>query len=301
MFVGLCGGSESIRRLCAETLMREFAYELLHMDKDSWTSILDHVTGRWQENFVALSVTSMAQLEELSRRPFFLLVNIQDPTHSAQFDITQIQLQAKSAIILCHSGTLQELQSCIKTCLAPALLAKLARPEWDAYFLRIAEFSARRTNCMKRGVGAVLVLDKTIIATGYNGTARGTLNCMDGGCRRCNSSTIRCGQALDSCLCLHAEENAMIEAGRTRARGATLYTTTSPCLSCAKKICQVGIERVVFSQNYSMDHFSAELFEQAGIVMEQKQAVSIGPLVISSTDLNCAQMQRLTLSPSSPN
>jgi dCMP deaminase len=111
----------------------------------------------------------------------------------------------------------------------------LVRPNWDTYFMRLAYLIASRTNCMKRAVGSVIVQDKRIIAAGYNGTPFGIKNCNEGGCARCNSMTAS-GAGLDTCYCIHAEENAVIEAGRQKAAGATIYVTTYPCLMCAKKI-----------------------------------------------------------------
>jgi dCMP deaminase len=86
---------------------------------------------------------------------------------------------------------------------------------------------------MKRMVGAVIVNDFRIAATGYNGTPFLTTNCNQGGCKRCNSNTPQ-GVGLDECICIHAEENAVIEAGRAKAKGGTLYVTLFPCLMCAK-------------------------------------------------------------------
>jgi len=100
------------------------------------------------------------------------------------------------------------------------------RPGWDAYFMQLASLAAKRSNCMKRRVGCVLVREKRVIATGYNGTPRGLKNCNDGGCARCNGGSAG-GTGLDTCLCLHAEENALLEAGRERVGvGATLYCDT---------------------------------------------------------------------------
>lgn len=104
---------------------------------------------------------------------------------------------------------------------------------------------------MKRAVGAVIVNDFRIISTGYNGTPFGCTNCNEGGCERCNSNTAS-GLRLDECLCIHAEENAVIEAGRTRANGGTIYCTLSPCLSCSKSLVQAGIKRIVYNRKYSM-------------------------------------------------
>ncbi|KAG5457259.1 MAG: regulator of chromosome condensation 1/beta-lactamase-inhibitor protein II [Olpidium bornovanus] len=125
--------------------------------------------------------------------------------------------------------------------------------------MQLSDFAARRSNCMKRAVGCILVKDRRIISTGYNGTPRGLRNCGEGGCRRCNMNS-RCGHSLDTCLCLHAEENALIEAGRTR-----LDDGQSTLKGCAKKIVQVGVSEVVYSQAYGMDDLTRELFEAAGV------------------------------------
>lgn len=106
----------------------------------------------------------------------------------------------------------------------------LLRPSWDSYFMYLANLAARRSNCMKRRVGCVLVRDRRVIATGYNGTPKNLENCNSGGCTRCNRGT-PCGKGLDRCLCMHAEENALLEAGRERiGNGSTIYCNTCPCL-----------------------------------------------------------------------
>ncbi|EAU34686.1 deoxycytidylate deaminase [Aspergillus terreus NIH2624] len=127
------------------------------------------------------------------------------------------------------------------------------RPNWDQYFMQLASLAALRSNCMKRRVGCVLVRDHRVISTGYNGTPRHLKNCNEGGCPRCNRGEGG-GVGLSTCLCLHAEENALLEAGRERIReGAILYCDTCPCLTCTVKIAQVGISEVVYSQGYNMD------------------------------------------------
>lgn len=105
---------------------------------------------------------------------------------------------------------------------------QLVRPSFDTYFLRLAEVAASRSNCMKSGIGAVIAKEQRVVSTGYNGTPCGLTNCNQGGCPRCNKN-ISQGKELDKCLCLHAEESAIIEAGRPRTIGATLYTTHFPC------------------------------------------------------------------------
>ncbi|KIX98453.1 uncharacterized protein Z520_05754 [Fonsecaea multimorphosa CBS 102226] len=144
------------------------------------------------------------------------------------------------------------------------------RPTWDAYFMTLASLASHRSNCMKRRVGCVLVHNFRIISTGYNGTPRGLVNCNEGGCPRCNGSGNAGGVALSTCLCLHAEENALLEAGRERIRdGAVLYCDTCPCLTCSVKIAQVGVKEVVYSQSYNMDDASREVLQDAGVVLRQ--------------------------------
>jgi len=140
------------------------------------------------------------------------------------------------------------------------------RPDWDEYFMGIAQTVARRSNCVSRQVAAVLVKGRRIISTGYNGTPSGLTNCDEGGCPRCNSSTPS-GKDLDKCLCSHAEENAIIQAAYhgTAVAGSTLYSTLYPCLTCTKMIINGGIKRVVYAEDYNQETLSVELLEKAGI------------------------------------
>ena len=145
---------------------------------------------------------------------------------------------------------------------------KLKRPSWDKYFMDIAHVAATRSNCSRRQVAAVLVRDKQIISTGYNGTPRGIKNCADGGCPRCNSN-VPSGEQLGQCLCSHAEENAIVQAAcyGIAVKGATLYTTFSPCLQCAKMIINAGISEVIYYQHYTIDDVSLALLREAGVVV----------------------------------
>ncbi|KAN0133183.1 Cytidine deaminase-like protein [Lactarius tabidus] len=159
--------------------------------------------------------------------------------------------------------------------------ANRLRPSWDSYFMTLASLASMRSNCMKRRVGAILVRNKRILATGYvytlrvrlyslalypsyNGTPLGLTNCNEGGCTRCNGSDER-----ESCLCLHAEENALLEAGRERVEGATLYCNTCPCLTCTVKIVQTGVKEVVYNLSYKVDDASAKVFQDAGVVLRR--------------------------------
>ena len=142
------------------------------------------------------------------------------------------------------------------------------RPDWDEYFMEIAKVVAARSNCSRRHVAAVIVKDKRIISTGYNGTPRGIRNCNEGGCPRCKSNAPS-GTALEECLCSHGEENAIVQAAYhgISIKGATLYTTFSPCLLCAKMIINGGIAEVVFNEHYSIDGTARRILQEAGVIL----------------------------------
>jgi len=130
----------------------------------------------------------------------------------------------------------------------------------------VAGVAASRSNCLSRHVGACIVKDRQIVSTGYNGTPKGIKNCNEGGCPRCWSGA-ESGTRLDECLCVHAEENAIVQAACNgiRIQGATLYTTFCPCSYCAKSIINAGIKRVVYREAYAMDQITQRLFAEAGI------------------------------------
>lgn len=142
------------------------------------------------------------------------------------------------------------------------------RPSWDTYFMSLAKLAAERTNCMKRRVGCVIARNKRMVATGYNGTPSGVKNCHQGGCGRCNGSQSSQGVGLDLCLCLHAEENAIIEAGRERCEGSVLYTNLFPCILCSKKIVQSGISRIVFEKHYATDEAAESLLRAGNVIID---------------------------------
>ncbi len=149
-------------------------------------------------------------------------------------------------------------------------LMSTTRPGWDEYFMQIAKIVALRSNCMKRKVAAVIVQDKRIISTGYNGTPRGVKNCNEGGCPRCNSFADS-GSALGDCLCSHAEENSIVQAAYhgTSVKGSTLYSTFSPCLICTKMIINAGIREVVFNLDYPLAEVANGLLHEAGVKLRK--------------------------------
>jgi dCMP deaminase len=121
------------------------------------------------------------------------------------------------------------------------------RPSWDEYFMKIAEDASTRSNCLRRKVGALIVKQRNIISAGYNGTPIGVKNCFEGGCPRCQSD-VEPGQGYDTCICVHAEANAILLAARhgNATDGGVLYTTLRPCFSCLKEAVQAGIREIVF-------------------------------------------------------
>ncbi len=140
------------------------------------------------------------------------------------------------------------------------------RPGWDSYFMEIAHVVARRSNCLRRSVAAVIVKDRRIISTGYNGTPRGITNCFEGGCLRCAGDAAS-GENLGECICSHAEENAIVQAAYhgIAVAGGTLYCTISPCLMCTRMIINAGIEEVVYESEYCFTEQAKRLFREAGI------------------------------------
>jgi dCMP deaminase len=133
----------------------------------------------------------------------------------------------------------------------------------------IVDLVAQRSTCMRRQVGAVIVKDKNILATGYNGAPRGLAHCMDVGCLR-DQLNVPSGEKHELCRGLHAEQNAIIQAAYhgVGINGATIYSATFPCIICTKMIINAGIVRVVYKEAYN-DRLSGDLLKEAGIAVEQ--------------------------------
>ena len=149
------------------------------------------------------------------------------------------------------------------------------RPDWDRYFMQIAKVVALRSNCMKRKVAALVVKDRRIISTGYNGTPRGVKNCNEGGCPRCYALGAS-GRDLEHCFCSHAEENAITQAAYhgIELKQATVYCTYSPCILCAKMIINAGVREVVFEGTYALEEVTTALFQEAGVQIRRLGPVS---------------------------
>ncbi len=143
------------------------------------------------------------------------------------------------------------------------------RPSWDEYFMQMAEIAKTRSTCCRRKVGAVIVKNKRILATGYNGAPSGTAHCLDIGCLR-EELEIPSGYRHELCRGLHAEQNAMIQAAYhgVAIAGSVLYVTLQPCVLCAKMAINAGIKKIVFKGNYS-DDLSLEILKEAGVELIQ--------------------------------
>lgn len=142
---------------------------------------------------------------------------------------------------------------------------KINRPTWDEYFISIAKLVSTRSTCLRRKVGAVIVKDKKILTTGYNGAPSNIRHCEETGCLR-EKLKVPSGERHELCRGLHSEQNALLQAALhgVSVKDAILYSTTHPCVICAKMVINAGIKEVVISGGYP-DKMSRDLFKEAGI------------------------------------
>jgi len=143
------------------------------------------------------------------------------------------------------------------------------RPSWEEYFLEMAGLVAKRSTCLRRSVGAVLVKDKRILATGYNGAPSGLKHCIEVGCLR-RKLNIPSGERHELCRALHAEQNALIQASLygISVKGSSLYSTCQPCVICAKMLINAGIKEVIISKGYP-DKLAMNFFKAARIKVKR--------------------------------
>jgi dCMP deaminase len=140
-----------------------------------------------------------------------------------------------------------------------------SRPSWEEYFMSIAQLVAKRSTCLRRQVGAVIVKNNNILATGYNGTPSGISHCADVGCLR-DQLKIPSGERHELCRGLHAEQNVIIQAAKhgVNIDGAVLYCTNSPCIICSKMIINAGIREIVYLDGYP-DILAKDILAESGI------------------------------------
>jgi len=143
------------------------------------------------------------------------------------------------------------------------------RPSWDEYFLELARLVSKRSTCLRRQVGAVLVKDKKILTTGYNGAPSGTKHCTDIGCLR-EKMKIPSGERHELCRGLHAEQNVLLQAALhgTSTKGSTLYITNQPCMICAKMLINAGIKEIVIADGYP-DKLAKDFLREAKIKVKK--------------------------------
>ncbi len=141
----------------------------------------------------------------------------------------------------------------------------MERLSWDDYFMEITRLVAKRSTCLRRHVGAIIVRDKRILATGYNGAPRGLPHCSETGCLR-EKLGIPSGQRQELCRGLHAEQNAILQAAYhgVSIRGSVLFCTNFPCVICSKMLINAGIKEIFYKEGYP-DELSAALLEEAGV------------------------------------
>ncbi len=141
----------------------------------------------------------------------------------------------------------------------------MERPGWHEYFMEIAQVVAKRSTCLRRRVGALIVKERQILCTGYNGAPAGMPHCGEVGCLR-DQMQIPSGERHELCRGLHAEQNAIIQAALhgVSIAGGIFYITHQPCALCAKMICNAGIKEVYFEGNYP-DWLAVDIFRQAGV------------------------------------
>ncbi len=146
---------------------------------------------------------------------------------------------------------------------------KESRPSWVTYFMNITNLVAERSTCTRRAVGAVLVKDKRILSTGYNGAPTGLKHCLEVGCLR-ERLGVESGKMHELCRGIHAEQNAIIQAAYhgVSVKGAAIFCTNQPCSICARMIINAGIQKIYYQSGYA-DSLAKELLQEAGIELMQ--------------------------------
>ena len=249
-------------------------------------------------NYVVDSIRNPAEVEELKKTGRFFLFHItappetrfqrikardreEDPkTYQAFVEIEKLEMEneertkqnLKGTFALAdkkimNDGDVSELHEKVNKALGEVNESFVEkRPSWDEYFMKIAQVVASRSNCLKRKVAAIIVKDKRIISTGYNGTPRGTKNCNEGGCPRCNNFA-EAGTKLEQCFCSHGEENSIVQASYhgISVKDSAIYSTYSPCILCTKMIINAGIKEVVYNADYPLGEDALALLKEAGV------------------------------------
>ena len=252
------------------------------------------------ENYVFTSIRNYKELELLQEREDFLLVKVdaplkvrfkricernteQDPTTMEEFIAKEKEEQSEeehkqqthkilkaAKVTIMNDKNIDSLRAKIDK-LVKDYLYKLQpkNPDWDEYFMKLAETASIRANCLSAQKGAVIVKDKRVISTGYNGSPKGVTHCNKGGCKRCtlrHLGKLKTGEYTEPCICCHAEENAIVQAALhgISTKDSVMYTTFTPCITCAKMIINAGIKEVIGKEIYA-DKEGLALLKRAGV------------------------------------
>ena len=153
-----------------------------------------------------------------------------------------------------------------------------SRPSWETYFMNITNLVAERSTCLRRAVGAVIVKDKRILSTGYNGAPTGLKHCLEVGCLR-EQLGVESGKMHELCRGIHAEQNAIIQAAYhgVSVKGASIFCTNQPCSICARMIINAGIQKIYYQSGYA-DVLAQELLDEAEIELKQVRSDKRGKI-----------------------
>lgn len=214
------------------------------------------------------------RVENVSTLNDFIKIDHKESSHvNTHQNMTACMEQADYRID--NLGSIEQLHKSLEDILKQ--LQNRIRPSWQEYFLKMAFLVAERSTCRRHHVGAIIVKDRHVVTTGYNGAARNTDDCLKLGCLR-DQLKIKSGERHEICRAIHAEQNAIIQAGVHGAtiEGGTLYCTHTPCIICAKMIVNAGINKVVTCADYPDDfNLVIELFRQAEVEMIQIEAPDV--------------------------
>lgn len=244
--------------------------ERIHLDENMGE--FEDIKG-WDRPFTTI-LSSLQQWHILYRRPHTILLSvvpkitkkdISSKSYIEQYNKYHRDMATVRKMIFTTRENFIEVEEVSDVSF---LLEKKARPEWERYFISIAQVASMRSNCMKRRVGAVLVKNNRVVGVGYNGTSTGTTNCCHGGCERCNSNT-RQGLNLENCFCIHAEESIFLEVGSAISYRSDLYTTLFPCRLCSRKIVQLKVKKVYYIHEYGEDKEIRDMFYKNNVAIEK--------------------------------
>ncbi|KAI5136310.1 dCMP deaminase [Nematocida ausubeli] len=255
-------------RLAVKNLVQNGATEI-----EYYPGVITEImsTGKWSEDIV-IHLRKPQDWKEFNTKPLAALIVVY-PTD--QKSATESEIEESTNY---HASLLQVRRDFLNTTNLieisdteiDTIKSYSIRPNWEKYFMLLAQTASTRSNCMKRKVGAVVVKHNRVLCTGYNGTSTSTTNCLDGGCNRCNGNAKK-GTELSDCFCIHAEESVFLERSRAELFDSDLYTTLYPCRLCARKIVQVKIKRVYYMDEYVGDAEVQSLFERNGIEVHKIQ------------------------------